>query len=197
MKAMKRFGLIVLATVVAGAVSAPSASATYTALCSEDGPELACAPGNLIQSVQLEDPTMEFLSPNFNLECPNATFSGEVIGPALAETIVIEGEFHAEGCSAGCEIHDLDSSELWVLKTEVDLAEVLFVELDLELTCPIGLKCGYTGENELGHLFSETAEQPALLNMDELQLVNPASFCPVTAELDALYESATPLYVKS
>jgi len=201
----RKLNLVAFAVVVTMSwLGASTARAEYsTALCSVNEPELNCPVQNRVSQVHFVDPEATFLGA-FNIAC-EALFSGEIEGStlaALSNPLAIGGQFTYSNCSFNCKITDLTGGDLLILKTKPNLGSVAADDFEIRVVCPGLIQCTYITNGLVGHALS--AELPAhagLVTLDK-QVIHhlPAGImdvCFVSAELDVLFESLNPLYLKS
>lgn len=198
-KPIKMFGLAALAALLAMAfISASSAIAEPTALCTEDVE--TCSAGSRITHVhEVSVGKGKLLTSVATVEC-EVLFLGNVISPeATGAPLEIEGNFTypEAGCETTtgtkCEVKETSTSALIeVLKTGHELAEVKG-SAEVNAHCGGLINCTYNGEGLVGHglgpLLSSSTN--GNVNISE-QTTNKTGglFCPKTAKLDL---TTTPL----
>lgn len=211
MRLIKLFGLAASAAIAAMAfLGASSASAEFdTVLCSEDNGTLFCPSGKQVSAVHFEDPLAELLNDKTltPIHC-KALFLGNALGLAEApNALVVHGHFSYTNCNNGCTASEQPGSDgapgglLLVLKTAAGLGEVTGHGFEVRVTCALLINCDFTEDGLVGHAVSATGSHNGLVSAHFQEVKHlPAGgqfLCPETAELHALFESATPLYLKS
>jgi hypothetical protein len=183
LKGLRFVTLAALAALMAMAlVGASSAMATSTALCKAD--ESPCAEGNIITHVhEVSVGHAKLLSSFATVEC-EVLFLGDALNSGVGTPLTIHGTFTYTCLNACTAEEENGPSEIHVLKTGTELAEVTGEGL-VHVVC--GLNCRYNGVGLKGHGLG-----PLLVGSGNGRVtisgatVNKESgtFCPSTSKLD-------------
>ena len=208
MRLVKIIGLAAVAAIAAMAfVGASSAMATeFTALCKVEL-QLPCAVANQYPAkthFQAESLKPELLSSVVNVHCEKSVALGETL-QALAKPLeAVLTSLTWVNClqtnGTACTVSTVAlGKDLLILKLSYNLADVQFHGTEVNVHCGFLINCTYGGLPTL-HALGTTKTTAASLSAKKLVLERTAgSFCPATAEWDALYTFTlpTPLYISS
>ena len=195
MKAIKTFGLAVLAALMAMAfVGAGSANAEALQLCGHDAPEgLSCEAIHHIHLVSVGK--AKLLTSLLTVECEEL-FLGDVL--SWGPPVIISGTLTLTGCTSGCtETEENGPTELSVLKTGVETAEVTGEYL-VHVKCGSSFDCTYNGVGLKGTVKGAltSTQENGEITFSEAALNKEAGFlCPKTAKLDITLKPLSTIYI--
>ena len=208
MKLVKVFGLTTIALLfVTALVGVSSAMASSSLLCSKDSLSEPPPVGECQQPTEVH-----FISVNATgeaakvkllneillpIEC-NALLSGTVLPGLVANGPVVIHVTELKYTNCGiCSISASELGLLSVLRTGVELATVTSLNLKLLFSC-FGLDCEYGVNGLTGHgLGPLLTELSAHITYTKLLLMRLTPGCTKIVELDALFASVNPLYIRS
>jgi len=208
MRLIKMSGLAVVATMALAVIGASSATAGSTLLCTKNTVSLTptaaeCAAPTAVHYVSVGKVTL--LNNVFNLEC-NALLTGTVLsklvtnGP-ISISVAAAGLGYSS-CSGFCAWAALEGGTVLILKTGVELATVTGDGFRVRLNCPL-FDCDYNWAGLAGHGLAQGSEgkshvtyQNAATNL-LTDLASPFGSCPTGTFLDALFQTLTPIYIRS
>ena len=150
-----------------------------------------------------KDAKVKLLSSITTVEC-NALIVAERTSSAAASPVVFAATLSYENCN--CTVTVLEQGTISVLKTGTELADVTAAGFKVKVECFGLFTCDYDAENLVGHGLGAAkagtgkkghvtySEDEAHLEQD---LFSPFGSCPEKSFLDALFQSLTPVYVRS
>lgn len=201
MKLIRTFGLAVMAAVAAMAfLGASSAMAEPTQLCaSHPAADESCSnPATSVHFVSVDhdgdgDKHALLLTNVLDVECESLV-SGTVLG--LASPQVAHAEVVYSNCLGICDVNTEENGLISGLKEGFELASLTATGYKVHVVCGIVINCTYTAQGLVGH-----GEGPLLaggngrVTYEEDVVKGTGIACPSVAELDAVFESLTPVYV--
>jgi hypothetical protein len=191
--------LVITAMTLMCAASGAPAMAENTALCSVDEKDLTCDLENQVKDIHFEDPA-SLLSTNIvNILC-EALLEGEVLAlddPQLIHGLILYSLCHTSSKMA-CVAKDLgEGTLLSVLKTDPELAEVTGLLVTL-YQCGSFFHCAYSTENATAHALGALEAPNGHITMAAGSLQKVSGFlCPSEAKLGWLFQSLSPIYIRS
>jgi hypothetical protein len=208
---IKMLGLTAVTAIAAMAfLGASTAMATNTLLCMTD--DANCASPTLVnfESVNAAGTAAAkavLLNSIINVEC-NAAIVGHRISDALPtekKPVTFEGLLSYTNCSSPCSVTVISNGTISVLRTTNELADVTASGFKVKVNCAGFFICDYNAANLVGHGLGglEVAGRDRghvtfggnLVNLEQ-DLFSPFGNCPATANLDALFQSSTDLFIK-
>jgi len=159
------------------------------------------------KETELFFPGSTFLEPEVwgDVEC-YTLFLGDILNSGLGNPLTVHGQFYFFNCNEGnCLVQEINGpAYAELLKTASELAISSF-EVEISVKCeafPWFNICVYNGEGLQGHvtggLSSGSEPGPAHIAFAEQEMHRVSGFvCPKTLQLDALFKSLEPLYIRS
>ncbi len=212
MKPIKTLGLAAVAALTAMALmGATSASAETTQLCKKPAPE-ACEAiteahflsVNLPPGDVTKDGKMILLNDTIAVECETLFLAKNPTGtnPVVFNTVSLT----YTNCTNGCKVTVFSAGKLSFLRLGTELGDVTATGFVVNVNCLFGaVNCDYDSTNLVGHALGASTfgastngkghvtYTKALLNAQAI--LGGITSCP-KAELDALFQSLTPIYIR-
>ncbi|HET7484404.1 MAG TPA: hypothetical protein VFJ64_03420 [Solirubrobacterales bacterium] len=195
MKPIWTLVLMVLATSMALAFGASTASAGTIDLCDKALEEEEC-PGNYLSHVHETSVGKAILLAEPKIEC-NVLFLGEVVAGNGA-LLVQEGNFTYSSCGSGCTVTEEGSAVTAMRRVGLEEAALIGeLSVSVHVNC-IGINCHYDGLLGQGVAKGASISTPA--NGEVVISAQPAhavkgTFCPKEAKLDLTTTPLVPTYI--
>jgi hypothetical protein len=222
-RTIKLIGLAAIAAISAMAfVGVSSAMAGSTLLCENNTAALEPTLAECGEVKEIHSTTVKFennawvagkakLLGSSTIECNILVKGTRTSGALTAGAAEFEAELIYTSCNFGCTVTDSSTGgnpqgTILVLKTAKELASVTGDNFMIYLKCPFIYKCHYNASGLTGHgLQPEPAHNStgkghvtysgATVTLLE-ELSSPFT-CPTTGSLHGLFQSLTPLYIRS
>jgi hypothetical protein len=205
-------GLTAVTAIAAMAfLGASTAMAGDTLVCTTD--DANCASPSLVTFLSVNeagtaDAKAVLLNSIINVQC-DATIIGHLTSAALPteqKPVAYAGLLSYTNCSSPCSVTVTSNGTINVLRTATELADITATGFKVRVNCAGFFICDYDAANLVGHGLGglEVAGSDRghvtfggnLVNLEQ-DLFSPFGSCPATANLDALFQSSTDLFIRT